>query len=437
MKRRVIIMGAAGRDFHNFNVFFRDNQDYEVVAFTATQIPGIDDKKYPAELAGSLYPNGIEIHPEAELKKLIIDRKADLVVFAYSDQPHEEVMHKASLVNAVGADFMLMGANTTMVKTTKPLITVCAVRTGCGKSQTTRAVIKALKAKGRKVVSIRHPMPYGDLVKQKVQRFAELKDLEIHNCTIEEMEEYEPHIMMNSVIYAGVDYEAIVREAEKEADVIIWDGGNNDIPFYCSDKQLNIVVVDPHRPGDEINYYPGETNIHLADVIVINKIDSADLDDINEVRANVRELNPNAKIVDGASPLTVDNPEIITGKKVLVVEDGPTLTHGEMTYGAGVVAAEKYGCADLVDPREFAVGEIAETFDKYPEIGPLLPAMGYSEQQIKDLEKTINDTDCEGVVIATPIDLRRLIKIKHPSCQVSYDLQEIGSPTLAQLLQDF
>ncbi|MCB5285650.1 MAG: cyclic 2,3-diphosphoglycerate synthase [Candidatus Cloacimonetes bacterium] len=437
MKRRVIIMGAAGRDFHNFNVFFRDNQEYEVVAFTATQIPGIDDKKYPAELAGSLYPNGIEIHPEAELKQLILDRKADMVVFAYSDQPHEEVMHKASLVNAVGADFMLMGAKSTMVKTTKPLITVCAVRTGCGKSQTTRAVIKALKAKGRKVVSIRHPMPYGDLVKQKVQRFAELADLEKHNCTIEEMEEYEPHIMMNSVIYAGVDYEAIVREAEKEADVIIWDGGNNDIPFYCSDKQLNIVVVDPHRPGDEINYYPGETNIHLADVIVINKIDSADLDDINEVRANVRELNPTAKIVDGASPLTVDHPEIITGKNVLVVEDGPTLTHGEMTYGAGVVAAEKYGCADLVDPREFAVGEIAETFDNYPEIGILLPAMGYSEQQIKDLEKTINDTDCEGVVIATPIDLRRLIKINHPACQVSYDLQEIGSPTLAELLQDF
>ena len=437
MKRRVIIMGAAGRDFHNFNVFFRDNDAYEVVAFTATQIPGIDDKKYPAELAGKLYPNGIEIHPESELKDLVKAKNADLVVFAYSDQPHEVVMHKASLVNALGADFMLMGANNTMVKTTKPLVTVCAVRTGCGKSQTTRAVIKALKAKGLKVVSIRHPMPYGDLVKQKVQRFAELKDLEIHNCTIEEMEEYEPHIMMNSVIYAGVDYEAIVREAEKEADVIIWDGGNNDIPFYCSEKQLNIVVVDPHRPGDEINYYPGETNIHLADIVVINKIDSADLDDINEVRANVRELNPNAKIVDGASPLTVDHPEIITGKNVLVVEDGPTLTHGEMTYGAGVVAAEKYGCADLVDPREFAVGEIAETFENYPEIGILLPAMGYSEQQIKDLEKTINDTDCEGVVIATPIDLRRLINIKHPACQVSYDLQEIGTPTLAELLQDF
>jgi len=430
-------MGAAGRDFHNFNVYFRDNQEYEVVAFTATQIPGIDDKKYPAELAGSLYPNGIEIHPETELKQLIIDRQADLVVFAYSDQPHEEVMHKASLVNAVGADFMLMGAKSTMVKTSKPLITVCAVRTGCGKSQTTRAIIKALKAKGRKVVSIRHPMPYGDLVKQKVQRFAELKDLEIHNCTIEEMEEYEPHIMMNSVIYAGVDYEAIVREAEKEADVIIWDGGNNDIPFYCSDKQLNIVVVDPHRPGDEISYYPGETNVHMADVIVINKIDSADLDDINEVRANIRMINKNAQIVDAASPLSVDFPEMIAGKNVLVVEDGPTLTHGEMTYGAGVIAAEKYGCADLVDPRQWAVGEIAETFANYPEIGVLLPAMGYSAQQIKDLEHTINATECDSVVIATPIDLRRLVKIKHPACQVSYDLQEIGKPTIADVLKDF
>jgi predicted GTPase len=433
----VIIMGAAGRDFHNFNVFFRGNEDYEVVAFTATQIPGIDDKKYPAELAGSLYPNGIEIHPEAELKDLIQKHNVDLVVFAYSDQPHEVVMHKASLVNATGADFMLMGARNTMVKTSKPLVTVCAVRTGCGKSQTTRAVIKALKAKGLKVVSIRHPMPYGDLVKQKVQRFAELKDLELHNCTIEEMEEYEPHIMMNSVIYAGVDYEAIVREAEKEADVIIWDGGNNDIPFYCSDKQLNIVVTDPHRPGDEVSYYPGETNLHLADVVVINKIDSADLDDINEVRANIREINPRAQIIDAASPLTVDKPEIITGKRVLVVEDGPTLTHGEMTYGAGVIAAEKYGCAELVDPREWAVGEIEETFEKYPDIGILLPAMGYSDQQIKDLEKTINSTECDAVVIATPIDLRRLVKIKHPACQVSYDLQEIGKPSIADVLKNY
>ncbi len=437
MKRKVIIMGAAGRDFHNFNVFFRDNKDYEVVAFTATQIPGIDDKKYPAALAGKLYPKGIEIHPESELKELILKNNVDLVVFAYSDQPHEVVMNKASLVNAVGADFMLMGANNTTIKTKKPLVSICAVRTGCGKSQTTRAVVKALKAKGLKVVSIRHPMPYGDLVKQKVQRFAELADLKKHKCTIEEMEEYEPHIMMGSVIYAGVDYEAIVREAEKEADVIIWDGGNNDIPFYSSDQMIRIVVVDPHRPGDEISYYPGETNIHMADVVVINKIDSADMDDINEVRANVRALNPKAVIIEAASPLFVDKPELILNKNVLVVEDGPTLTHGEMTYGAGVVAAEKYGCADLVDPRPWAVGEIKETFEHYPEIGVLLPAMGYSAQQIKDMEKTINNTECDSVVIATPIDLRRIIKIKQPACQVQYELQEIGVPTIADVLKDF
>lgn len=437
MKRKVIIMGAAGRDFHNFNVFFRDNKDYEVVAFTATQIPGIDDKKYPAALAGKLYPKGIEIHPESELKDLILKHNVDLVVFAYSDQPHEVVMNKASLVNAVGADFMLMGANNTTIKTKKPLVSICAVRTGCGKSQTTRAVVKALKAKGLKVVSIRHPMPYGDLVKQKVQRFAELADLKKHKCTIEEMEEYEPHIMMGSVIYAGVDYEAIVREAEKEADVIIWDGGNNDIPFYSSDQMIRIVVVDPHRPGDEISYYPGETNIHMADVVVINKIDSADMDDINEVRANVRALNPKAVIIEAASPLFVDKPELILNKNVLVVEDGPTLTHGEMTYGAGVVAAEKYGCADLVDPRPWAVGEIKETFEHYPEIGVLLPAMGYSAQQIKDMEKTINNTECDSVVIATPIDLRRIIKIKQPACQVQYELQEIGVPTIADVLKDF
>lgn len=437
MKRKVIIMGAAGRDFHNFNVFFRDNKDYEVVAFTATQIPGIDDKKYPAALAGKLYPKGIEIHPESDLKELILKNYVDLVVFAYSDQPHEVVMNKASLVNAVGADFMLMGAKNTTVKTTKPLVTICAVRTGCGKSQTTRAVVRALKAKGLKVASIRHPMPYGDLVKQKVQRYAELADLKKHKCTIEEMEEYEPHIMMGSIIYAGVDYEAIVREAEKEADVIIWDGGNNDIPFYTSDNELKIVVVDPHRPGDEISYYPGETNVYMADVIVINKIDSADLDDINEVRANVRAINPTATIIEAASPLFVDKPELILNKNVLVVEDGPTLTHGEMTYGAGVVAAEKYGCADLVDPREWAVGEIKETFEKYPEIGVLLPAMGYSAQQIKDMEKTINATECDSVVIATPIDLRRIIKIKQPACQVQYELQEIGVPTIADVLKDF
>ncbi len=437
MKRRVIIMGAAGRDFHNFNVFFRNNKDYEIVAFTATQIPGIDDKKYPAELAGELYPNGIEIKPESEIKNLIVKHNVDLVVLAYSDLPYETVMHKAALVNATGADFMLMGANNTTIKTSKPLVSICATRTGCGKSQTTRQVVKALKARGLKVVSIRHPMPYGDLVKQKVQRFAELEDLKKHNCTIEEMEEYEPHIQMGSVIYAGVDYEAIVREAEKEADVIIWDGGNNDIPFYSSDEMVRIVVVDPHRPGDEISYYPGETNVYMADVVVINKIDSADMMDINEVRANVREINPTAKIIDAASPLFVDHPEMILNKRVLVVEDGPTLTHGEMTFGAGMVAAEKYGAAEFVDPREWAVGEIKDTFEKYPDIGTLLPAMGYSPQQIKDLEKTINDTDCESVVIATPIDLRRIVDIKKPACQVQYELQEIGVPTIAEVLENF
>ncbi|HPV15347.1 MAG TPA: cyclic 2,3-diphosphoglycerate synthase [Candidatus Cloacimonadota bacterium] len=437
MQRKVIIMGAAGRDFHNFNVYFRDNDQYKVVAFTATQIPGIDDKKYPAKLAGKLYPKGINILPEAELPNLIKKHKVDLVVLAYSDLPHEEVMHKASLVNAAGADFWLMGVNNTSIKTTKPLISICAVRTGCGKSQTTRAVINALKAKGRKVVSIRHPMPYGDLVAQRVQRFAELSDLKKHKCTIEEMEEYEPHIQMKSVIYAGVDYEAILREAEKEADVILWDGGNNDTPFYTSDKQLSIVVVDPHRPGDEVSYYPGETNMHLADVIVINKIDSADLMDINEVRENIREINPKAKVVDAASPLSVDKPELITGKRVLIVEDGPTLTHGNMAYGAGTVAASKYGASEYIDPRPWAVGEIAETFEKYPDIGELLPAMGYGDQQIKDLEATINATECDAVVIATPIDLRRIIKIKHPACQVQYDLQEIGHPTIEDVLKGF
>lgn len=437
-KKRVIIMGAAGRDFHNYNVYFRNNENYEVVAFTATQIPDIDGRKYPAELAGELYPEGIPIHAESELTDLIKKHQIDLVVFAYSDVPHEYVMHKASIVNAVGADFMLMGAKNTQVVTDKPLVTICAVRTGCGKSQTTRRVVEELKAKGRKVVSIRHPMPYGDLVAQKVQRFAELSDLEKHKCTIEEMEEYEPHIKMNSVIYAGVDYEAIVREAEKEADVIVWDGGNNDMPFYTSSsKVLDIVVVDPHRAGHEYGYHPGETTLRNADVVVINKIDTADFEDIEEVRANIEEMNPGAIVIDGASPIRVDNPEIIRSKRVLVVEDGPTLTHGEMTYGAGVVAATKYGAAELVDPREFAVGTIEETFEKYPEIGILLPAMGYGDQQIADLEKTINDSDAEAVIIATPIDLNRVVKINKPNTRVYYDLQEIGAPTIADVLKDF
>ncbi len=437
MKKKIIIMGAAGRDFHNFNCYYRGNDNYDVVAFTATQIPDIDGRKYPAELAGELYPEGIPIFAENEIVNLIKKHNVEEVVFAYSDVPHERVMNNASLVNATGADFKLIGMNNSTVKTTKPLVTVCATRTGCGKSQTTRAVVKALKAKGLKVASIRHPMPYGDLVKQKVQRFAELEDLIKHECTIEEMEEYEPHIMMSSIIYSGVDYEAIVREAEKEADVIIWDGGNNDTPFYVSDNMINIVVVDPHRPDHERSYYPGETNLINADVIVINKIDSADPEGIQIVRDNIRELNPEAIVIDGASPVSIDMPEIVKGADVLIVEDGPTLTHGEMKYGAGIVAAEKYGVADLVDPRPYAVGSISETFEKYPEIGILLPAMGYGEQQIKDLETTINNTECDAVVIATPIDLRRIIKINKPAAQVKYDLQEIGHPTIADVLKDF
>jgi len=437
MKKKVLIMGAAGRDFHNFNIYYRDNEDFEVVAFTATQIPDIDGRKYPAELAGKLYPEGIPIYDETELVNLINKLEVDQVIFAYSDVPHERVMHNASLVNATGADFVLMGMKNSEIKTSKPLVTICAVRTGCGKSQTTRRVVNELKAKGLKVASIRHPMPYGDLVAQKVQRYETLKDLEKHKCTIEEMEEYEPHIKMGSIIYAGVDYEAIVREAEKEADVILWDGGNNDTPFYTSDKKLDIVVVDPHRPNHELTYYPGETNLINADVVVINKIDSADPEGIQIVRDNIRKLNPKATVIDGASPLMVDKPELIAGARVLVVEDGPTLTHGEMQYGAGVVAAEKYGALDLVDPREHAVGTIADTFDKYPDIGILLPAMGYGDKQVKDLEKTINKTDCDVVVIGTPIDLRRIVNIKHPAVQVGYDLQEIGTPTLADVLKDF
>ncbi|MFO7896417.1 MAG: cyclic 2,3-diphosphoglycerate synthase [Candidatus Cloacimonadales bacterium] len=437
MKKKVLIMGAAGRDFHNFNTYYRDNEDFEVVAFTATQIPDIDGRKYPAELAGKLYPDGIPIYDETELVNLINKLNVEQVVFAYSDVPHERVMHNASLVNATGADFILMGMKNSEIKTTKPLITICAVRTGCGKSQTTRRVVTELKAKGLKVASIRHPMPYGDLVAQKVQRYETLEDLKKHKCTIEEMEEYEPHIKMGSIIYAGVDYEAIVREAEKEADVIIWDGGNNDTPFYTSDKKLDIVVADPHRPNHEVSYYPGETNLINADVVVINKIDSADPEGIQIVRDNIRRLNPKAIVIDGASPLLVDKPELIAGARVLVVEDGPTLTHGEMQYGAGVVAAEKYGALELVDPREQAVGTIADTFEKYPDIGILLPAMGYGDQQIKDLEETINKTDCDVVVIGTPIDLRRIVNIKHPAVQVGYELQEIGTPTLADILKDF
>jgi len=434
-KIRVIIMGAAGRDFHNFNTYFRDNDLYDVVAFTATQIPDIFGRKYPTELAGKLYPDGIPIYDEAELISLIKSHDVDEVIFAYSDIPYEEIMHKGSIVNAAGADFRMMGMKRTAVKSSKPVIGICAVRTGCGKSQVTRRVAQLLKNAGKRVAAIRHPMPYGDLAKQRVQRFASLEDLEKHECTIEEMEEYEPHINTGTIIYAGVDYEAILREAEREADVILWDGGNNDLPFYKTD--LLITIADPHRPGHEDSYYPGETNVRLADVVLINKVETADAMDIEEVRTNIRRINPNAVIVDGASPISVENPEMITGKKVLVVEDGPTLTHGEMQYGAGVVAAEKFGAAELVDPRPFAVGKLQETFDQYPSIGTLLPAMGYGAEQVKDLETTINQTECDLVVIGTPIDLRRIANITHPSVRVTYDLQEIGHPDLVDVLADF
>ena len=428
-------MGAAGRDFHNFNLIYRDNDKYEVVTFTATQIPDIDGRKYPTELAGKLYPNGIPIHDESDLQQLIKDNNIEEVVFSYSDIMHEDVMHKASKVIAWGAHFKILGSEPTMVKSTKPVIAIGAVRTGCGKSQTTRRVAQILKDAGHKIAAIRHPMPYGNLAEQKVQRFATIADLTKHKCTIEEMEEYEPHIMASTIVYAGVDYEAILSEAEKEADVILWDGGNNDMPFYKPD--LNIVVADPHRAGHERLYYPGETNLLMADVVVINKIDTADTEDIDEVRWSIREANPKAIIIDAASPISVENAELILGKTALVIEDGPTLTHGEMTYGAGMVAAEKFGAIDVVDPRPFTVGTITETFKKYPDIGELLPAMGYGKQQMKDLEKTIAKTKCEVVIIGTPIDLRRIIDIKQPSVRVTYDLQEIGHPTLVDVLKPF
>jgi predicted GTPase len=430
---KVIIMGAAGRDFHNFNTYYRDNDKYEVVAFTATQIPNIEGRKYPAELSGDLYPNGIEIHPEDEILDLIKKFDVDEVVFSYSDISYDYVMNKSAMVNAAGVDFKLLGPKRTMIKSEKPLVAVCAVRTGCGKSQTTRKVSKILHDMGKKVVAIRHPMPYGDLFAQKVQRFAALEDLDKYNCTIEEREEYEPHIVSGTVIYAGVDYEAILREAEKEADIILWDGGNNDLPFYQPD--LHIVIVDPHRPGDELYYYPGEANLRMADVVIINKIETADSDDILEVRENIKAVNPTAMVIDAASPIFVDEYEKIQGKNVLVVEDGPTLNHGEMTYGAGTVAAEKYGAANLVDPRPFTVGTISETFEKYPEIGTLLPAMGYGDEQMKDLETTINNSDADLVIIGTPIDLRKVINIEKPALRVHYELQEIGKPTLEDALK--
>ncbi|MBP9675903.1 MAG: GTPase [Anaerolineaceae bacterium] len=430
---KTLIMGAAGRDFHNFNVFYRDNKDYEVVAFTATQIPNIDGRKYPAELAGSLYPAGIPIYPESDLVDLIRKLKVDQVVFAYSDVPHEVVMHKASIVLAAGADFRLMGVGTTQIQSTKPVIAVCAVRTGSGKSQTTRRVSQILREMGYKVAAIRHPMPYGDLVKQKVQRFATYADLDKHECTIEEREEYEPHIDSGVVVFAGVDYEAILREAEKEVDIVLWDGGNNDFSFYKTD--LNIVVADPHRPGHEHTYHPGEVNVRLADVFVINKVDTADPESVIKVRTTLHELNPKAVVIEGASPLFVDNPEEINGKRVLVVEDGPTLTHGEMAYGAGWVAARRFGAGEIVDPHPFAVGSIHDTYVKYPSTGAILPAMGYGDQMVKDLEETINKMDVDLVISATPIDLTRIITINKPVQRVRYELEEIGKPDLVDILQ--
>src|ERR1035437_7448769 len=434
-KKNVIIIGAAGRDFHNFNTCYRDNEYYNVVAFTAAQIPDIDGRKYPKELAGKLYPDGIPIFAEENLPDLIKKYKVNDCVFSYSDVPDQKVRSVSAIVNAAGANFVLLGPSDTMVKSTKPLIAVGAIRTGCGKSQTSRKIIELLMAKGLKVVAIRHPMPYGDLNAQKVQRFADVKDLKKHKCTVEEMEEYEPHVVRGNVIYSGVDYEAILRAAEKDpsgCDVVLWDGGNNDFPFYKPD--LMIGVADPLRPGAEVSYYPGEVVARISDVLVINKIDSASLDNINTVRENLACINPTAIVIDCASPVTVDKPELIRGKRVLVVEDGPTLTHGEMKIGAGVVAAKKFGAAELVDPRPFTVGKLSETFRLYPNIGTLSPAMGYGDEQVKDLETTINNTPCDVVVIATPIDLNRIVKINKPTVKVSYDLQEIGSPNLQGII---
>ncbi len=433
MRKKVLIMGAAGRDFHNFNVYFRDNEEYEVVAFTATQIPNIEGRIYPPELAGKLYPNGIPIYPESQLTEIIKKEKIDKVIFAYSDVPHTYVMHKASEALAAGASFALLGPEETMVESKLPVIAVTAVRTGCGKSQTSRKIVKILREYGKKVAVIRHPMPYGDLVAQRVQRFATFEDMDRANCTIEEREEYEPHIRNGAVVWAGVDYEAILREAEKEADIILWDGGNNDLPFYKTD--IHIVVADPHRPGHELLYHPGEANFRRADVIIINKEETADRLGVQTIWENIKNVNPKAIVIDAASPLFVENGHEISGKRVLVIEDGPTVTHGEMGYGAGFMAAKKYGAAEIISPKPFAVGSIVDTFNKYTHLEAVLPAMGYGEQQIKELEETINRSDAELVVIATPIDLGRLMKINKKSVRVLYELQEIGRPTLEDVLK--
>jgi predicted GTPase len=432
--KRVLIMGAAGRDFHNFNVFYRNDPDVEVVAFTATQIPNIEGRVYPAELAGSRYPKGIPIYPENDLVKLIHEKQVDEVVFAYSDVPHEVVMHKASIALAAGADFALLGSKHTQLKSTKPVVAICAVRTGSGKSQTTRRVSKILRQMGYKVAAIRHPMPYGDLVKQAVQRYSNYADLDKHECTIEEREEYEPHLDNGVIVYAGVDYERILRQAEQEVDVILWDGGNNDLPFYAPD--LHIVVADPHRPGHESSYHPGEANARSADVFVINKVDTANPEAVIQVRDNLHTLNPNAVVIEAASPLFVDDPTMIRGKRVLVIEDGPTLTHGEMAYGAGWVAARRFGAGEIVDPRPYAVGSIKATYEKYPTTGAVLPAMGYGAEQTRELEETIRRTPVDLVIIGTPIDLSRVIKFDKPWQRVRYELQEIGQPTLEDILKE-
>jgi len=427
-------MGAAGRDFHNFNVYFRGNPRFRVVAFTAAQIPDIAGRRSPPELAGPGYPDGIPVYPEEELAHLIKLRQVDRVVFAYSDVSHEYVMHRASQVLALGADFWIMGPDATMLESSRPVISICAVRTGAGKSQTSRRVVDILRAMGKKAVVVRHPMPYGQLDQQVVQRFATREDLDRHRCTIEEREEYEAHIERGNVVFAGVDYEAILREAEKEGDVIVWEGGNNDLPFYRPD--LHIVVADPHRAGHEVTYHPGEANLRMADVVVINKLDTAGPEAVDTVRRHVSEVNPLATVIEAASPLTVADGARLARRKVVVVEDGPTLTHGEMSYGAGVLAARRWG-AELVDPRPYARGSIAETYRKYPHIGPLLPAMGYGAEQLRELEETLAAVPADLVVVATPIDLARVISLPRPSVRVRYELQEIGRPNLEDVLSDF
>jgi predicted GTPase len=434
MVKRVVIMGAAGRDFHNFNTVFRNNEDYCVIAFTAAQIPDIEDRRYPGVLAGRLYPAGVPIYPEEDIVDIIEGEHIDVVVFSYSDVSYKYVMHRSALTNAAGADFWLIGPNETMLKSEKPVIAVCGVRTGSGKSQTTRRVAEILTEAGKRVVIVRHPMPYGDLTVQEVQRFAEYGDLDKHDCTIEEREEYEPHLKRGNVVYAGVDYEKILRQAESESDFVLWDGGNNDFPFYVPD--LHITVVDPHRPGHELVYYPGEVNLLMADVLVINKMGTAEKEGIEEVKANIAKYNPKATVVEADSPLTVSEPDAIKGKKVLVVEDGPTLTHGGMKYGAGFVAARQFGAAEIIDPRPYLIGSLKETFEEYPEIGTLLPAMGYGDEQVHDLQATINNTPCDVVVSGTPINLTRLVNVNKPVIRVQYELETRSKPDLEDILKE-